>query len=822
MAFNLDHTACGNLDLAGSYTAFTGSFTFPKPVTPGGVVTFLTQEAANVGAVSGLQSCIDLLVNCIDIGTASTLNADNTAYNAICINGSNLIDVSLLPDAICSCAFVVTNSGQLVLLNQAKKGSVAITSNTYRTYVLGDGLFNNIANWIPLLNPDNCIDSVNSKTGVVLISGKDLSSTSSVSNNVSSGIQALYTGLVSNSCLNNNYRLECDFLDDIVPYATTSYLTSELNSYATTQCVSDCLGFYTDNNGTGALFAPYALASTFGTASESQHNVGTGNSCILCVGVSGCIDASVLPDVSLVEAFDITAESDLISLSTATIGDVAFDTVHKFNYILIESSGNAYQDLNNWKKFSAEEGSLLNVNGHTADPNNIVTLYGSDLCGINSSNSIIPATSTFGPVPVDGSLVQTNVSFYIPEANYAYVNENDYLYIVDQTNGSTFSYYAQVTLIQFAGGFGYEVQVDVLGYEGIASGPSTNWKFNVVTNLKDNIEGLQGSIDTLESEYKTSGSLVSDRGGYVLESVFNGIASGKSITGHIHSISDVSDLDSYLYNISPFEEANTINLDKSYSYTLGTGNTTTSCGSLIIGEYGKAKNNYSLVQSPGKFAENGDAQYSSMAGNVQTANTNWTTIIDVELDTNSIALLNAGFVSRAGDSFSLEGAVIRQAGSVFIADELSKSIYSTGSINNDVRVCAGASTFALQVKGQSYWTSSLEMISTKISGVSASGGVGSYWQGFDSSSWYNVTGNWFTENTFTQHATSLPSGTTDVQMVGSVPAVVDLDCASWIQPNSIDTTAVTNADGICFVSATGAVFNGTIYGNAEFFGAVFM
>jgi hypothetical protein len=58
-------------------------------------------------------------------------------------------------------------------------------------------------------------------------------------------------------------------------------------------------------------------------------------------------------------------------------------------------------------------------------------------------------------------------------------------------------------------------------------------------------------------------------------------------------------------------------------------------------------------------------------------------------------------------------------------------------------------------------------------------------------------------------------------MVGSVVPVVNLDCASWVQPSSIDTTAITNPDGICFVSTGAAVFSGQIYGNAEFFGAVF-
>ena len=723
MAFNLDHTATGNLDLAGSYVAFTGSFNFPKPAVAGSTVTLMTQEAASIASISGLQSCIDLLVETSDIGTASTLNADNSANNAILVNGSNLINISVLPDSVKSCAFVVSNSGQLVLLDAAKKGSIAITTNTYMTFVLGDGLFNNISNWVPLLNPDNCVDSVNLKTGQVKISGLDLDSSAGYGSDVESAIQFISTGYTDCTYLTTNYVTEADFNDDVIPYETTSSLTNTLLSYATTGCVSNCLSYYTNNNGTGALFAPYALEATFGTASESQHNVGTAGSCILCVGVSGFIDSSVLPDPSLVETFIISTPSDLQSLSTATIGDVAFDTVNKYNYILINSGENAYQTLSNWCRLAAEEGALLNVNNHTADPNSLVTVYSNDVCYSGSSTTV-----------------------------------SDGIYLFDT------------------------------------------------------------DISTIEGDFASSGSFVSNRDGYVLTSVFNIIASGKSITGHSHAITDVTDLDSCLTSMSPFEEANTINLDKSYSYKLGGTNTTVSCGSLIVGEYGKAKNNYSLVQSPGKFAENGDAQYSSIGGTVQTVNDNWTTIINVESEVGSISLLNASFVSRVGDAFTLEGAVMRNDGSVFIEDELSKSIYSTGSITHDVRVCAGASTFALQVKGQSYWTSNLEMVSTKMSGMAGSDGIGLYWNNEVDSDWFNVGANWFTENTLTTQATSLPSGSSDVFMNGSVAAVVDLDDADWVQPNSIDTTSVTDSKGIVFTSASSAVFNGVIYGNASFSG----
>jgi hypothetical protein len=719
MAFNLDHTASGNLNLAGSYAAFTGSFTFPKPASNGSVVTFLTQGAADITSISGLQSCIDSLVDTNEVGTASTLDADNTADNAVLINNSNLIDISVLPNSIDSSIFVVSNSGQLVLLNQAKKGSVATTANPYQSYVLGDGLFNNISNWIPLLNPDNCVDSVNSKTGEFHISGIDLASSAGLGSNVNSAIELLATGYVSCSCLTNEYKTESSFNTEVSSYETTSSLTNTLLSYVTEQCVSNCLANYTDNNGTGALFAPYALSCTFGTASESQHNVGTAGSCILCVGVSGCVDSSVLPDISLIETFIISAQDNLTGLSSATIGDVAFNTESKINYILAISGENAYQTLSNWCEFSAEEGSLLNVNNHSADPNGIVTIYSNDICLPDSSTSVS----------------------------------------------------------------------------------------NCIFSIDNKISGA--------NDYASSGAFVSDRENYTTTSSFDSIAATKSTTGHSHVISDIIDLDSCLADISAFKEANKINLLKSYSYKLSDSSFTNSSGTLILGDKGKGENNYSIIQSAGRFSENGDAQFSSIVGKVYPTNDNWTDIINIDMDPYSIALFNAEFVSRNDDAFRLEGAVIREGVAVSIPEEPAKTIYHTGAIAGDVRIHSSNSSFSLQVKGQSYWMSNLEMLYAKPTGVQT---VGLYWSNIVDSDWYNVGANWFTDNTLETQATSLPSGSSDVYMSGSAAAFVDLDNQNWVQPNSINTVLITDPLGILFTSQNNGIFSGTVYGNASLSG----
>jgi hypothetical protein len=724
MAFNLDHTRAGDLSLAGSYVAFSGSFRFPKPTTPGGCAVFLTTNSATIDSIVDLQTCLNCLVPSNEIGTASTLSSDNGASSALLVGNNDLINHENLPDLVKSCVFVVDSSNQLTLLNQAQRGSLAFTRNSYKTYVLCDS-FNNINNWVQLAVEDICIKSLNSLTGVVSISGSHLSSSSQFGGNVETGIQRLFTGYISNSDLISTYMQDLDLGLCLGSYSTFTDLSSELSAYKTENQVSTCLLDYTDNNGTGSLFSPYVLQDNLGEASESQYNYGTGVSCILCVGSQGFIDDSVLPDISLVEAFTISSQSDLTSLTTATIGDVAFDTVNKLNYILSSCAVGGYSTAENWKQFSAESGSLLNVNNHTADPNSTVTIYSDDVCLIDNPGSL---------------------------------------------------------------------------------------------TVSDVLALIESSVGGIQSDYKSSGAFVSDRQNYVTTSVFDSIASQKADAEHTTLISDVENLDSCISSISPFSESNLINLQKSYSYQLSNSGLANSCGSLILGDQAKSKSNYSLVQGAGKFNEFGDAQYQSLVQKLSTNDSEWNSIFNIQMDANSIVLLNASFVSRHDDAFRLEGAVVREVGNSCLPNDLAKSIYSTGTSSNDVRLCTNSSGFALQVKGQSYWMGNLEMVSTKSSGAAPSELIGLYWNNSVDSDWFNVGGNWFTENTLTTQATSLPSGSSDVFMNGSVAAVVDLDNADWVQPNSIDTTSVTDSKGIVFTSANNEVFNGVIYGNASFSG----
>ena len=98
-------------------------------------------------------------------------------------------------------------------------------------------------------------------------------------------------------------------------------------------------------------------------------------------------------------------------------------------------------------------------------------------------------------------------------------------------------------------------------------------------------------------------------------------------------------------------------------------------------------------------------------------------------------------------------------------------------------------------------------------GVANQNVIGRYFAGINNQ-WYSLSNNWFSNSSLTTQATSLPSGDTNVIMLGSTGALVDLSNPLWKQPASINTTAVTDSYGICFASG---IFSGIVYGNISFF-----
>jgi hypothetical protein len=151
----------------------------------------------------------------------------------------------------------------------------------------------------------------------------------------------------------------------------------------------------------------------------------------------------------------------------------------------------------------------------------------------------------------------------------------------------------------------------------------------------------------------------------------------------------------------------------------------------------------------------------------------------LSFDLRNFLLTSESFVSDVGSNKSVDLTFEAQFGSSL---DLSNGIFASGSF------------------------SQANEVSTKT-----------YFDYGSNSNWYDPTA-WFTDNSFTQSKNSIPESYSNAVMYGNSGAIVNLDNANWVTPNSIDTRNVTDINGICFYSTTGAKFDGVVCGNSSFWG----
>jgi hypothetical protein len=90
------------------------------------------------------------------------------------------------------------------------------------------------------------------------------------------------------------------------------------------------------------------------------------------------------------------------------------------------------------------------------------------------------ASPTSASWATDGSLVGSNITWY-SASDTGYI-VGDYVLLFDQTAGSSFFYYGQITLIQFAGGFGWSFSANIISSGGTPNGnPSSSWNMQEST-----------------------------------------------------------------------------------------------------------------------------------------------------------------------------------------------------------------------------------------------------------------------------------------------------------------------------------------------------
>jgi hypothetical protein len=750
MAFNLDHTASGDITLAGSHYAFTGVFNVPLVQCATNEVVFLVENSP-ISAISGLQDELDLKQDSTGLFSASSFNCGNSCNEIPVIGVGDVLSEQIFPKLASTTMFVKTNTGQLISISDAGKGDFAtVTSPSGRTYVLCDADYTNINNWILLQDPGNCINSVNTLTGNVTLNACNVL-VDSTGLAVASGsaldfyLQDLYTGKFDAEALSTGYYQIYgvgNFEDIICCYVTSANTTSCLSCFLTTGGLHDTLVDYSNDTcltGSTGLLIDYVLKSATGNVAYGK-NTGISQCDILTVEADGYISKDVLPTLALVTTWNITGTGDLVALSTSCKGDIAVDSTHLKNYILTETGASAYSDINNWAELVGNIGTVHYIDGQGAD--------------------------AYGNVCIDAS--------HIP---------------------------------YFGSGTGFHT-------------------YHIDKQIENTVSGLSSIMQTYQDCTCFTGLVDSD---YVPTSLFNNILDTKSVTGHQHVSGDVEDLSSCLDSIHAFKQGDLINLQESFSAKLDPNSANTQYATLMLGAEAKATVNSEIVIGAGKFVEIGDAQASEVVFYGSTSNATWTALANydsqnIPVEANSAVLVNADVVGMGTTdrsiyaSFRLEGLLVKEDGSVSLADEFEKTVITRSSGVYDARMKVSTDSFNIEVKGDSSnsvrWVANIN--SVKVKGEPVSGnGPGVYFYADEGNDWYSVS-NWWIDGGHTVAASALPTSSSNVEMLTA--AYVDLDCESWVKPASIDTTAVSDTAGICFYSNSAAAFDGTVYGNASFYG----
>lgn len=112
-----------------------------------------------------------------DAGTAASLNGGTSAGNVPVLDSNGKLVTDVLPSLAIGDTEVVADTDTMIALTttQVQKGDVCIVTGENKTFRLVGNDPSNINNWKQILTPDAPVQSVNGKTGNVILSTTDIS-----------------------------------------------------------------------------------------------------------------------------------------------------------------------------------------------------------------------------------------------------------------------------------------------------------------------------------------------------------------------------------------------------------------------------------------------------------------------------------------------------------------------------------------------------------------------------------------------------------------------------------------------------------------------
>lgn len=142
-------------------------------LTGGGDLSADRTLALSSGSIASLAKA-DTAVQPGALGTAAAKNTGTAAGNVPLLDSSGLLPTSTLPAIAITDTFEVASQAAMLALSLAEQGDVAVRSDLNKTFILKQGPYSTLANWVELKTPTDAVLSVASRTGAVTLSNSDV------------------------------------------------------------------------------------------------------------------------------------------------------------------------------------------------------------------------------------------------------------------------------------------------------------------------------------------------------------------------------------------------------------------------------------------------------------------------------------------------------------------------------------------------------------------------------------------------------------------------------------------------------------------------
>lgn len=173
------------------------------------------------------------------LGTAAALNTGTASGNVVVVGSDGKISSDVLPNLAITDTFVVDSQAAMLALT-AQVGDVAIRTDESKTYILKTTPATALANWQQLQTPACDIQSVNGKTGAVVLSYTDVGAEPVLSGSTAKATPVDADGvIIVDSAASNGTK---KVLWSVVKSTLKTYFDTIYNKYVLPIATSSALG----------------------------------------------------------------------------------------------------------------------------------------------------------------------------------------------------------------------------------------------------------------------------------------------------------------------------------------------------------------------------------------------------------------------------------------------------------------------------------------------------------------------------------------------------------------------------------------------------